>query len=181
LTGPEDILPPVGVSKRELFHFVTDRRSTELRIAAGDCRNGFNFQRIGQYLHAFQDSFSHRGFGATYGHIDLGHIPDFPWTQAGEFLRMVRLTLQSLVAIRSACPSGSMTARTGEATSAIDKIQAWADERERRGSVTSAPDDPERWRVLMGSVYGSHSEYTGGAWAAYSRWKSERDLLRWRP
>lgn len=69
-TSPFTILG--GADVRRLYHgFEADRAGLEQSaLAAG------SLEELGARLHPFQDSFSHEGFGATFGHLAAGHKPD---------------------------------------------------------------------------------------------------------
>jgi RHS repeat-associated protein len=57
---------PLSYSARRNFHFTSADRLQDLELQAWESRSAYD---IGSYLHAFQDSYSHRGFGPGVGHI----------------------------------------------------------------------------------------------------------------
>jgi RHS repeat-associated protein len=58
---------------RKNFHFTTPDRRREMWQSALDNRS---LGMLGVFLHAQQDSFSHRDFGPGQGHLLFGHAPD---------------------------------------------------------------------------------------------------------
>jgi RHS repeat-associated protein len=62
-----------NMKKRELYHFTTEARRDELWRTF---ENSGSLQDLGTFFHAQQDSFSHAGFGARWGHASEGHAPD---------------------------------------------------------------------------------------------------------
>jgi RHS repeat-associated protein len=70
-----------NMKKRELYHFTTENRRNELWSsfeASG------SLQDLGSFFHAQQDSFSHAGFGARWGHASAGHAPDKTYNDPGK-------------------------------------------------------------------------------------------------
>ena len=52
---------------------------------------------LGVYLHALQDSYAHRGFGAFFGHIFRGHGPDKTYKNIDKAMEMAEATYNTLV------------------------------------------------------------------------------------
>jgi len=82
------------------FHFQTrDEVAPEVAQAATDC----NFQRFGQLLHAWQDTYAHAGFHC----YSLGHT--FSWTGPDQYIgsdkdhEMLRTTRLWLLTLQSHC------------------------------------------------------------------------------
>lgn len=59
-------------------------------------------------LHAFQDSYSHEGFGPDKGHLGTAygsHAPDYPWTDVEKAMAMAEQTYNFLVSYMKNKPS----------------------------------------------------------------------------
>ena len=80
--------PFASVQARRDWHFTTEERRAELGQRALDG----NFDHLGQYLHALQDSYSHEGFGPRFGHAIAGHAPDKTYNDPEKANRMARDT-----------------------------------------------------------------------------------------
>jgi RHS repeat-associated protein len=71
----------VGREARRDYHFVTPERLNQMLQAAyttGD------LSLFGQFLHAFQDTYSHAGYGPTIGHLLAGTAPDKTYNDVGK-------------------------------------------------------------------------------------------------
>ena len=88
-------MSPAGhdVQVREDYHFTSESRRSELYS---------NFQKsgkagdLGTYLHAKQDSYSHAGYGARFGHLFAGHAPDKTFNDVSKADAMARSTFSTL-------------------------------------------------------------------------------------
>ncbi len=65
--------PFVSVQARQDYHFVSGERLAQMYEQA--YKTG-DLTLIGQFLHAWQDSYSHAGFEPNIGHLFKGHEPD---------------------------------------------------------------------------------------------------------
>lgn len=98
--------PLIGWQAREAYHFTTPEKREQMRdeaLASGDP------EKFGQYLHAFQDSFSHqRGkcdrdgkpYSKEFGHVfqpERRNVDDPRWRPA-LWNKMVQATIDELVA-----------------------------------------------------------------------------------
>ncbi|MFH0921132.1 MAG: RHS repeat-associated core domain-containing protein [Fibrobacterota bacterium] len=70
---PETAPIQYDVNAREDYHFVNSERYSELFNTA---KETLDDKDIGQFMHAHQDSYSHEGYQATFGHLFSGHKPD---------------------------------------------------------------------------------------------------------
>jgi len=85
--------PFASVEARRQYHFTTIERRMELWNAfmeSGSIRD------LGRYLHAEQDSYSHEGFGAIFGHLFAGHTPDRTYSDPAKADRMALDTYEAL-------------------------------------------------------------------------------------
>jgi len=62
-----------------------------------DVGGGLGGEALGVYLHAEQDSYSHAGFGALFGHLIAGHAPDKTYTDPSKADTMSRDTYGALL------------------------------------------------------------------------------------
>lgn len=78
-------MPPGNFQARYMYHFTDgEQRKSDFERAANSIQNSTNpvearvnaLALLGIYLHAKQDSYSHRGFGFVFGHLFAGHAPD---------------------------------------------------------------------------------------------------------
>lgn len=88
-------MSPTGhdVQVRADYHFTSEARRADLYS---------NFQKsgkagdLGVYLHAKQDSYSHAGYGARFGHLFAGHAPDKTFNDVSKADAMARSTFSAL-------------------------------------------------------------------------------------
>jgi RHS repeat-associated protein len=86
--------PFVGREARRDYHFVTPERLNQMLQAAyttGD------LSLLGQFLHAFQDTYSHAGYGPTIGHLLAGTAPDKTYNDVEKANRMADGTYQHML------------------------------------------------------------------------------------
>ncbi|MBI1746624.1 MAG: hypothetical protein HYR55_08555 [Acidobacteria bacterium] len=85
------------VDSRRKYHFRTTggsvvadspaaRQPLDAGIAAGD------LMLTGIGMHAYQDSWSHEGYGPKTGHATAGHTPDYPYADVGKAMQMAQNT-----------------------------------------------------------------------------------------
>jgi RHS repeat-associated protein len=84
--------PFASTEARRDWHFTTPERRAELWQRALDG----NLDRLGQYLHVLQDSYSHEGYPAWRGHLFSGHEPDKTYNDPQKANRMARDTYNRL-------------------------------------------------------------------------------------
>lgn len=80
---------------RAQYHFTALQRRIDMLNASGTP------DAFGQFLHAEQDSFSHEGYGPTWGHASAGHgghAPDWTYTDPEKADRMAVDTYSYLLA-----------------------------------------------------------------------------------
>ncbi|WP_306590484.1 DUF6765 family protein [Geothrix sp. 21YS21S-4] len=82
-----------GETIRADWHFTTTERREELEQSF---RNEKTEGSLGDFLHAYQDSFSHEGYGAKYGHLSDGTTPDKTATNPAKADRMAEGTFKKL-------------------------------------------------------------------------------------
>ncbi|MGI8639402.1 MAG: DUF6765 family protein, partial [Pyrinomonadaceae bacterium] len=116
-TKPDRIFPiSKGIQQRRDYHFTDEERRDELwegfalyatfAKAAEDTSKDFwdpsgekrtkALTNLGVYFHAQQDSFSHAGFEAVYGHMNAGHAPDKTFNNVNKANAMARDTFDRL-------------------------------------------------------------------------------------
>ncbi|MGC4081274.1 MAG: RHS repeat-associated core domain-containing protein [Vicinamibacterales bacterium] len=78
---------------RRDFHFTSPARRTQLWDAFEDSGSP---EDLGIFFHAQQDSFSHEGFGPTFGHLSAGHRPDKTFNAPDKADAMARDTYDRL-------------------------------------------------------------------------------------
>ena len=89
-------MSPAGkaVEVRADYHFTTTERLEEMKQISVDSGSPADF---GEFLHAFQDSFSHAGYGPTVGHLFAGHAPDKTYNDVEKADKMARATFVELL------------------------------------------------------------------------------------
>ncbi len=92
-------MSPIGnaVEIREKYHFTTQARRNEMYktfLKSGSPKD------LGIYLHALQDSYSHAGFGARFGHLSAGHAPDKTYNDVNKADRMAKRVFDILVSAK---------------------------------------------------------------------------------
>ncbi|MER8734482.1 RHS repeat-associated core domain-containing protein, partial [Mesorhizobium sp. M1227] len=98
-TSPMGMQPyGAAVTARENFHFTNAQRRQELYDAFTQSRRP---EDLGTFLHAQQDSVSHRGYGARFGHLSAGHAPDKTYNNIDGANAMAHATYDSLVGAKS--------------------------------------------------------------------------------
>ncbi len=87
-----DTNPFASAENRRQYHgFGANRGSA--RDAA---MNSSDLVTLGQTLHNFQDTFSHEGYGATFGHLFAGHAPDILSNDVNKAVEAARQTFEIL-------------------------------------------------------------------------------------
>jgi RHS repeat-associated protein len=102
----------VSEENMESYHFVSPERLEELRETM--YRDTYNYEGIGDYFHALQDTYSHSTEAGrwTYyndsgvpliapniGHGGHGHEPDFTWMDVPKTMEMARVTYSQMVTL----------------------------------------------------------------------------------
>lgn len=178
-TSPMPQISSFGVERRSAYHFINNTRGNALRADAFACVGAVGWlRRTGIYLHAQEDLFSHRTFGATAGHLTAGHSPDKPWYEPGAFVEMTNAKFQALSSLKAACRRRAplTNVRFSDVTSVIE---AWAQQEYAVGTVG---DDhgPERWEALTRRLYGSRlSAYTVYSTKTYQEWEALQERNSW--
>jgi hypothetical protein len=149
-------MSPFGnaVTIRRNFHFTNPQRRSDLYMRferSGDLAD------LGVFLHAFQDSFSHDGYGARFGHAIrlMPHGPDKTYNDVNKADRMARETYDVLVRATSRMPGGGVRGipyerlapgihRFNAATTDAEKQRALNDLREIIGDRRRTPAGTRR-------------------------------------
>jgi len=79
------------------YHFTTAERRAELRTRATSTKSD---EKLGHYLHALQDSYSHAGYDRVLGHVLDGTAPDVTSNDPEKASRMAKATFEALVGFR---------------------------------------------------------------------------------
>ena len=79
------------------YHFTSDGRRAAMWA---DFEQGASVTALGEFLHAFQDSYSHQGFGARYGHAKAGKAPDKTSNDPAKADVMAKATYERLLLAR---------------------------------------------------------------------------------
>lgn len=97
--------PFASVDARNEYHFPgkdsldnTKRNSPEAREKVDAAINdlGSTLEDFGAGLHVLQDSFSHEGFAALFGHALAGHSPDKTYADMDKTLEMVQTIIDAM-------------------------------------------------------------------------------------
>jgi len=86
------------------YHFTSEARRAAMW--SGFERSG-SVTALGEYMHAVQDSYSHEGYGARYGHARAGKTPDKTTSDSVKADRMAEATYGQLVSARASLPATS--------------------------------------------------------------------------
>jgi len=86
--------PFAGREARRDYHFASPERLNQMLQAAYATGN---LNLFGQFLHAFQDSYSHAGYGPTVGHLLAGSAPDKTYNDVEKANRMAEATYQYMI------------------------------------------------------------------------------------
>jgi hypothetical protein len=181
-----DPLPSLAVNARRDFHFVTFSRLGELRMAAQKCRatpDAAEFKAIGQYLHAFEDTYSHRGWGPLAGHAIALHTPDKPWTEPNAFRDMFVQKWGELLLIRRTCirRAVDIDALTARFSRAVKAVETWVIAETQAGLGDPSLSSEARWEALRHELFGSDFDrYAKGAVRDYDGWVQSQRLGPWR-
>jgi hypothetical protein len=68
-----------GLEARKTYHFTTPEQRAKLRAEAFECKDYEHLGKMGKYLHAFQDSFSHTDQNGNPYTAGAGHAFDWTW------------------------------------------------------------------------------------------------------
>ena len=80
------------------WHFPSDGRMSEL---AAETATNLSEASLGRYLHVYQDSFSHAGYGLVAGHAADGYKPDETWRRPELANKMAEGTYSNLSSART--------------------------------------------------------------------------------
>ncbi|MGV8931796.1 MAG: RHS repeat domain-containing protein [Luteimonas sp.] len=101
-----------AVQVRADFHFTSPGRREQLYQ---DFKKSGSPATMGKYLHALQDSSSHAGYGARFGHLSDGHAPDKTYNDIAKADGMARATYNTILNSRGAFSVGGQTVSFGKA------------------------------------------------------------------
>jgi hypothetical protein len=174
-----------GHQRRRQYHFVVSaRRFDELRQEAFDfdCSSRLNssaYRRIGYYLHAIEDSYSHRTYGPMWGQGLDGFAPDKPWHVPANFRAMIVHKLVILLDLRGRCAPTSFTDFSRNYARIQGELDRWV-QAEQTAGVRGDLDSPLRWEALMSRLYGSERPVYEGAVQEYIGWRDAQKRGGWR-
>jgi RHS repeat-associated protein len=86
--------PSAGREARRDYHFATPERLNQMLQAAYSTGD---LNLFGQFLHTFQDSYSHAGYGSTTGHLMAGTTPDKTYNDAEKANTMAEATYKHII------------------------------------------------------------------------------------
>jgi len=86
--------PFAGVQARRDYHFVTQER---LRQMYDQAYKTGDLELMGQFFHAFQDSYSHAGYEPKRGHIIDGTAPDKTYNDPEKANEMAKATYEYMI------------------------------------------------------------------------------------
>lgn len=124
--------PFAGREARRDYHFVTQERLNQMLQSAyttGD------LSLFGQFLHAFQDTYSHAGYGPTIGHLFAGTAPDKTYNDVEKANRMAEGTYRHML---------NFLQKLGTTTTSN-----WADVRDRIDQFNRARAITEKEKILQ--------------------------------
>jgi RHS repeat-associated protein len=93
-TRAKNLVGDRAVQMRADFHFTSEERRDHLWQ---NFETAKTVSSLGVYLHAFEDSFAHAGFGAKYGHASAGTAPDKTANDAPKADKMARAVYDQLL------------------------------------------------------------------------------------
>jgi RHS repeat-associated protein len=97
-TAPRNVF---NEQMRADYHFTSEARRTAMWTSF---QRSASITALGEYTHALQDSYSHQGYGAKYGHARAGKAPDKTTSDPAKADRMAAATYGQLVAARALLP-----------------------------------------------------------------------------
>jgi RHS repeat-associated protein len=100
-TAPRNVF---NEQMRAEYHFTSEARRAAMWTRF---ERSASMTALGEYMHAFQDSYSHQGFGSRYGHARVGKAPDKTTTNPAKADRMAEATYGRLVAAGVLIPVSS--------------------------------------------------------------------------
>lgn len=166
-----------AAQQRRDYHFVFAPQLEERREAAMACQgrtlDEAVLQSMGEYLHAFEDAFSHGQnpfFMWTAAHTPDG--VDLPENNPRVFLLMVRAKFHALVDLRRACAPANVDEEgvDREWRRIEARIVRWVDEENSAGVYSTAG---ARWQSLLRDLFGSnYTAFTDDARRQYQRWRT---------
>ena len=171
---------PLGIERRQLYHFVNSERIRTLRDNAYECTpdriTNKQYRNIGLFLHAFEDLYSHRGYDYEYGHLLAGHGPDKPWNNPSVTQAMVTAKFNALKDLRERCAPHADEARPNF-VEVERRLEQWAQEEQLAG-VRGDNLSPSRWSALMSMLYGE--AYTARVSGGYQKWLKNQKSGGWK-
>jgi RHS repeat-associated protein len=144
-TSPMGMMPCCGPEQvRTDYHFTSPERRSQMY---GVFERSHMAEDLGVFLHAEQDSFSHAGYGAAWGHARDGHTPDKTYSDPAKADRMAKDTFDILMG------ASSQFTRSGPAVS-WKAISPYVQRFNRAGEK----DKRRAFNDLVNAVWGARSE-----------------------
>ena len=175
-----------GLKARRDFHFVTDARLGELSASADRaCSGAFGSvqqKAVGQYLHALEDSYSHRDYDPELGHLTAGTSPDKPWNDPGGLREMFARKFNALLRLRGRCitvPNRAVTAieRFERATKILD---TWVRAESQAGLGDVFLGNERRWENTLRQLLGADFDrLTIDTARRYREWLAQQRAKGW--
>ena len=165
---------PYGVhpGKRKKHHFASEeeirgkRAMTEAYINfTGGAKIDSDIMKItvdqiGDYLHALQDSFSHKGYGSLIGHVLAGHLPDKTHLRPELANRMAETTYDALVALATQMAAKNKGMEFHQPipweciASFVDEFNKAKSEKDKGLAVNKILQAVFEWRIMQAKALG---------------------------
>src|SRR5258708_4380326 len=158
-------MPALAVQQRRRYHAFGGSSAVDTLKSEAHCTRDaitpLEFKRIGQFLHALEDLYSHRCCGPILGQLIIGEGPDKPWYAPPVFVAMVERKFEELLKLRRGCNSASFSKQAVRANFARAKsrLDAWAQDAYEFSAED--PNNAARWDALARGLYGvNYVKYT---------------------
>jgi hypothetical protein len=159
--------PFAGIRQRAAYHFVSISRLMDLEEAA---RTSCDLRQMGQFLHALEDSYSHKDYEPVLGHAASGHAPDKAYKNPERALVMANKKYFVLAQLLDACHPKAMAVRRWSDIAA--KLLTFLKTVPTQAQKDKWNEDPSRLKLLLD---GDVSRYQQ-TWREYQAWKQQQ---RW--
>jgi hypothetical protein len=176
-------LDGLGQTRRADYHFPGRTRLAEMERLAQRCPSRAatpdQFKRVGQYLHALEDTYAHHGYDAAVGHLFSGHTADKPWSHPAEFVAMAEAKFKALVNLRKRCFRTALNVeeRSQLFSQAKALLEAWREQEYDGG--TDDVDSPARFQELTSRLYGPTAPVYEQQAVTYQQWLSRMKRSGW--
>jgi RHS repeat-associated protein len=161
--------PFAGTTARSKFHFRGGSASGGVvaggsagRAVAGQGIQGKDLLLFGVGLHAYQDSFSHAGYGPRLGHASAGHSPDYAFNDVDTAMQMAEGTYHLLAQWKSANGGGAPDMSFAQIQGTLRRLLSLPGSEEKR---------MQRWATLIQTDFGGFDPFQG--MGGNSPWNSD--------